>query len=431
LTAGATLSTAAVAYYDLSYSLVCLVLGGLFATLFSAYTVTGHVGVSRLKEKAPTGRARLLARWESRWDVLRTSLLLCSIVMEVGFVLFAVRGWAPAPERISLSLAVIVLVTVFIFSVVFNILPRALSQTHADRITLLFLPLAAGLARLLYPAAWPIVQLGHALHLAFMAESERRDRPTPAEEIRSVVDRASTTELEDGERQILQSVLEFRDTITREIMTPRVDIKSLEDTDTIADCVRAVKDSPYSRFPVYHDTLDDVRGVVHVKDMLWHLDDNAGSVPVIQAVKEVPFVTESMPISDLLTLMRSEKAQIAIVVDEYGGTAGLVSIEDIVEELVGEILDEYDPDQKRIQRLSDGSAIVDARLPVDEVNTLLALDIPEDEDYDSIGGFVFHELGRIPRPGELIEGPNYEIMVQTANAHQLHTLRVLEKRAQR
>jgi CBS domain containing-hemolysin-like protein len=410
----------------LGHGLAGLVLGGLFATLFGAFSVTGQVGVTRLAEKYPKAKARL-DYWDSRWDRLRYALLLCSVLMQVTIVTVVILSLRPPPIRLTWNVAVLVAVTTLAFVFVFNMLPRALSRSYADRISVAFLPVAAVLARVLFPIAWPVASLGHLLHRVFHAGSDEEDRPTPEDEIRSVVDRASTEALEDEERQILQSVFEFGDTVTREIMTPRIELKSLEDVETVASAVDMVKEAPFSRFPLFHETMDDVRGIVHVKDLLRLLRDGKGDQPVLRAVKDAPFVPESMPINDLLTLLRSEKSQTAIVVDEYGGTAGLVTVEDVIEELVGEILDEYDQDEQPVHRLSDGSVIVDARLPVDQVNELLEISIPEDDEYDSAGGFVFHALGRIPRPGETVTGSDFEITIQTANARQLQTLRILKK----
>ena len=143
--------------------------------------------------------------------------------------------------------------------------------------------------------------------------------------------------------------------------------------------------------------------MVHVKDLLRLLGENKGSQPVMRASKEAPFVPESMPINDLLTLLRAEKSQTAMVVDEYGGTAGLVTMEDVIEEVVGDIHDEYDEEEYRIQKLSDGSIIVDARLPVDRVNEMFGVSLPEDDDYDSAGGYVFHQLGTDSQTGRNIE----------------------------
>jgi CBS domain containing-hemolysin-like protein len=207
-------------------------------------------------------------------------------------------------------------------------------------------------------------------------------------------------------------------------MIPRVDMEGIEDTETIETGVEHIKDSSYSRFPVYHDSMDDILGIVHVKDLLRLLSEQRGNQRIINVAKPLPFVPESMPINDLLQLMRTEQAQLAIVVDEYGGTAGLVTLEDVIEELVGEIRDEYDSEEKSFQRLSDGSAILQARVLVEDANEALDIHIPTSEEYDSLGGYIFHSLGRVPRPGETVSGRDFCITIQAANVRQIHTIRI-------
>ncbi|MEM7394987.1 MAG: hemolysin family protein, partial [Verrucomicrobiota bacterium] len=182
--------------------------------------------------------------------------------------------------------------------------------------------------------------------------------------------------------------------------------------------------SPYSRFPVYHETSDHILGIVHIKDLHNRVRQDESAMPITRLLKEVPFVPESMPINDLLKMLRAEQTQMAVVVDEYGGTAGLVTMEDIIEELVGDIQDEHDNEETMVQRLSDDSFVLDAKMPVDEINQLLSLDIPESEEYESVGGYLFQELGRIPRPGEILEKELYSITITQANSHQLQKVRI-------
>jgi len=254
--------------------------------------------------------------------------------------------------------------------------------------------------------------------------AEEEDRPTREEATLSMVSPDQESDLQAEEKQIIRSALEFGDTVTREIMTPRVDIIGLEDSTIVGEAIAVIKRSGRSRFPVFHEHLDDILGVVHVKDLLVLLGEGKESVPVITAAKPVPFVPESMPISDLLQLLRSRQAQLAIVVDEYGGTSGLVTIEDILEELVGEIHDEYDVREVEARRLPDGSVVMSARTPVSAANRLSGVNIPEGDDYDSVGGYIFSVLGYIPKAGETVEGDDFTITVQAADQRQIHLVRI-------
>ena len=400
--------------------------GGLCATLSSAFTLVGHIGVLRLVQKYPNKSERL-TYWEPRWDTLRFALILTSTATQLGALTFFLAGFEPLAKPLSFHTGILLLGLLLLFALVFNILPKALSQHYADRLVADFLPFVGLLSRCVYPLAWPMAKLAELIHSVSSKGSDEEDHPSSEDEIRSLVTHAPVNELQDEEREIIQSVFEFGDTLTREIMTPRVDIEGLEDTETIASCSSKIKSSTHSRFPVFHETVDDIRGLVHVKDLLRLLREGQEQQPVHQAMMKALFVPETMPINDLLGLLRSQQAQLAIVVDEYGGTAGLVTMEDIIEELVGEIRDEYDAAHPTMQHLSDGSTIVDARIPVDEANELLHTSIPEQDDYESVGGFVYHKLGRIPRVGEVIDEDGFQITIQSGNLRKLHRLRILKK----
>ncbi|NCC52292.1 MAG: DUF21 domain-containing protein [Spartobacteria bacterium] len=394
------------------------------STLHSAFAATGVADAARLAEKYPKS-SRHLEKWVPRWDMLRKSALSLSMLMNVLAVLTAVPLLTPNggtvlwPHWLAAGLVALLLFPLGLF-----ILPHALAAGFADRISIVFLPVVILLCRILWPLSWLLVRSERFLLAHLLKRSDEDDHPTPEEAIRSLVNRADAIDLDEEEREIIRSVFEFGETITREIMVPRIDMEGMEDLLTIEACVKRTQESRHSRFPVFHESMDDIQGIVHVKDLLHQFAAGYGTQRIISIAKTVPFVPESMPINDLLQLLRNEQAQMAVVVDEYGGTAGLVTVEDIIEELVGEIEDEYDVAESAVRRLSDGSSILDARLSVDEANELLGVHVPTSDEYDSLGGYVFHALGRIPRAGETMAGVDFRITVQTASPRRLHNLRI-------
>jgi putative hemolysin len=208
-------------------------------------------------------------------------------------------------------------------------------------------------------------------------------------------------------------------------MTPRIDISGIKDTLTVDECIVQIKESRHSRFPVYHENIDDVVGVIHVKDLLRYMAESKGETPITQLAKRIDFVPETMPLNDLLQLMKNSRSQIVLVVDEYGGTEGLVTMEDVIEELVGEIEDEYDLEEKEFHRRPDGSVMVKARIPIDELNEALDSKLPESEEYDSLGGYVYSELGRIPKVGETLESSGYSLRVHAATQRQIQIIHMI------
>lgn len=205
--------------------------------------------------------------------------------------------------------------------------------------------------------------------------------------------------LEEEEREMIHGIFDLESTVAREIMTPRTDMVYLNVSTELNDVLATVVDKGHSRIPVYEDSIDNVIGILHVKDLLRCWYEYKQDVRLKDVLRPPLLVPETKRIDDLLQEFRAEKTHMAIVLDEYGGTAGLVTIEDIIEEIVGEIQDEYDQEDLLIEKIEEGIYQLDARTPIDEVNDLLAVDLPS-EEFDSIGGFIVNYLGRVPETGE-------------------------------
>lgn len=402
----------------LIYSLVCLLIAGFWAVLFAAFRETGNAGISRLTDKKPDAKESLTI-WAPRWNLLRTTLRFCLTLFELAAAGLALNTF---PLSTPLHWTGLLLIMAVLYMVFIRVIPFVLAESYADRLSLTFLPLAIGLTRLLTPVVWPIYAMERGLLAQALSSSDEDDRPTAEEEIMTLVEESAEEELEEEERDIIRSVFEFGETVVREIMTPRVDIEGIKDDMTVDDCIDKVKHSRHSRFPVYHETIDDILGVIHVKDLLRLVAQDQKKRSVADITKKMSIVPETMPINDLLKQMQVQNFQMAVVVDEYGGTAGIVCMEDIIEELVGEIRDEYDHAEKDIQKRPDGSILVKATLAVDDLNEELDLGIPESDEYDSIGGFVLSELGNIPKAGDALIAGDLKIVVQHANQRRIHTL---------
>jgi putative hemolysin len=406
---------------DLNYlaaSAVALLIAGFWAVLFAAFRETGNAGILRLTDKKPQAKAAL-ERWAGRWNLLRTTLRFCLTLFEITAIYFAFHAidFPLAVEWIGLMLIMTPLYLIFI-----RVIPFVLAESYADRLSLFFLPLVIIFTRLLAPVVWPVCAMERGLLARALSSADNDDSPTPEEEIMTLVDQADEEELEKEEREIIRSVFEFGDTVVREIMTPRVDIEGLSAASTVAECAGKVQLSTHSRFPVYDETIDNLAGSVHVKDLLKLYVNGEKNRPVAEIAKKLSAVPETMPINDLLRQMREQHFHMALVVDEYGGTAGIVCMEDIIEELIGEIRDEYDLVEKEIQKRPDGSILVKAGLAVADLNQELHLSIPESDEYDSIGGYILNELGAIPPAGTRVAAPGLEITVQNATPRRIHTL---------
>jgi len=243
------------------------------------------------------------------------------------------------------------------------------------------------------------------------------------EEIREILESYEETgEIEEGERVMLHSVFEFGDTVAREIMTPRVDLDSVPVGTSLADVARIVEETGHSRIPVYEGTDDSILGVIHAKDILSAVSRGNANGTAETLMRTATFVPENKNLHELLHEMRLNKTQLVVVQDEFGGTAGIVTIEDIVEEVVGEIVDEYDNEEPGIVETAQGF-LVGGKLHIDDVNAAVGSSL-ESEEFDTIGGYVFGLFGRQPHAGEEIEASGYRFTVVESDGRRIHTVRV-------
>lgn len=224
---------------------------------------------------------------------------------------------------------------------------------------------------------------------------------------------------------MIHEVIDMGDTIAREVMVPRVDMTALEDTSTLTEVLAVMRRTGYSRIPIYHDSVDRIVGIAHIKDIISPiLDEGRADDPVSAHVRSADFVPDTKDIIPLLSEMQSSHDQMVIVVDEYGGTAGVITIEDIVEEVVGEIEDEFDPDNKYLTKLSDREWLVDGRFSLDDAIDL-GWPVEDSEEYETIAGFVTDLADKLPHPGDVIEKDGYQFRVQSMRGRRLSMLRVI------
>lgn len=304
--------------------------------------------------------------------------------------------------------------------------PRTVGRRHAAATARLTAPFLHGVRVLFGPVASLLVWFGNAL------TPKRRYRQGPfvtSEELQDLVDRAGDTdELEDGERDMIQSVFKLGDTMVKSVMVPRTDLQCLTHETTLSKAMARFLLTGFSRAPVIGSSEDDIRGIVYLKDVARRMqaDPESGtSTTVEQIARAAVFVPETKPIDDLLRQMQLESTHVAIVVDEYGGTAGLVTIEDILEEIVGEIDDEYDRSSVDVEDLPGGVKRVSTRLPVEDAGDLFDLDIDDDE-VTSVGGLLAKALGQVPVPGAVAEihGLRIEAEHGVGRRHTIATLLV-------
>jgi CBS domain containing-hemolysin-like protein len=333
-------------------------------------------------------------------------------------------------ERRWLALLVAAAVMVVVSFVLVGVSPRTLGRQHAESVALAAAPLLRRLARVLGPLARLLVALGNAV----TPGKGYRDGPFADEaELRELLELAGENSvIEVEEQQLLDSVFDFGDTIVRGVMVPRTEMVTIEHDKVLRQALSLFLRSGFSRIPVVGDGADDVRGMLYLKDVTRRvfLDAEAERlVSVDEVMRTAHFVPESKPVDDLLREMQRDQTHVAVVVDEYGGTAGLVTIEDVLEELVGEITDEYDREDTPVEHLDDGSVRVQSTLHLDDLGELFDLEL-EDDDVDTVAGLLSKAIGRVPLPGAraVVEGLELVAERPAGRRHRIATVLVRDVR---
>jgi magnesium and cobalt transporter len=232
--------------------------------------------------------------------------------------------------------------------------------------------------------------------------------------------------LNEAEGDMLQSIFDFGDTIVREVMVPRTDMVSCPSDASLEELLKVILDSGHSRIPIYEGSVDHVVGVIYAKDLLGFWGASSESLNIVDVMRTPYFIPETKRIEDLLLNFRTKRVHIAIIVDEYGGTSGLSTIEDLLEEIVGDIQDEHDLEENWLQPQDDGSLLVDARANVEELEEFFDLDVPRDK-FDTVGGYLFHLLGNVPRAGETVDSDDLRLTVVEADERKVLKVQIWRK----
>ncbi len=377
---------------------------GVLALCETAFTRVSRIRLLAREEEGDKRARRVLRLMEHPEQTLNSILLLVLGCQMIGATLL---GTVLEPTFGAWGVVIGIVVEIFVVFTLFEVVPKTWALQHSERSALAMSPLLAFIT-----GFWPLrVTTRGFIGIANVVLPGRGLRHGPfvtEEEILTMADvAAQEAAIETEERELIHSIFEFGDTVVREVMLPRTDMVAVEADATVDEGIEAAISAGKSRLPAYDDTTDDIVGLVFLKDLVARRGAGEGAEPVRGSLRPAHFVPESKRVAELLREMQTEKYHMAIVVDEYGGTAGLVTMEDLLEEIVGEITDEYDVEEPSVERLANGSLRVPGRTPIDEVNELLDADLPNDE-WDTVGGLVFNTLGHVPAEGECLVFAGFE-----------------------
>lgn len=345
------------------------------------------------------GRAQIVAdllverhRIQPALGTVVTTLLILAVIPASWAMERLLSGW-------QLGLAFVVMTIVIVL--LSDLIPRTIGRSRPRSFAYRFVRILAG-----------AIRIGDAAN-DFVSDDEDEGDDDEDEEDRE-------------ERELISSVIEFGDTIVREVMVPRTDMVTIPAAASTDDAVDVVLEAGRSRIPLTGENIDDITGVLYARDLLTLYDEDAPSRPARELAHDAYFVPETKPISELLREMQAKQKHLAVVVDEFGGTAGLVSIEDLLEEIVGEIVDEYDEEEPMVVPLESGEFLVDARLDVDDLSETLGIEFP-DEGWDTVGGLVLGLAGRVPEIGESFEYGDIIVMAEDVQGRRVARVRVTRR----
>jgi putative hemolysin len=395
------------------------------ASIWLALAETAFVGMSRiralaLEEEGRKGAARLARMLEHPEQTVNIvlALALFAQLTSAALVGLLLGGFAGPIGFIGA-----IILQFVAFFVIAEVAPKTFALQHPDRAALR----VAGILYLLtnFP---PLRVLSRALigmaNALLPGKGLKRGPFVTEDDVRAAADvAAEEQEIEREERRLIHSIFEFGDTVVREVMLPRTDMVAIEAEATVEEAMERAIEGGYSRIPAYEGDTDHIIGLVYLKDLVHHASKGEGDEKVRIALRDAVFVPEQKRVAELLREMQQQHFHMALVVDEYGGTAGLVTLEDLLEEIVGEIADEYDVDEPGVERLDDGALRVPGRMPIDDVNEELGTELPDDE-WDTVGGLVFNLLGKVPDEGETVRFQGLEFRAERVQRRRIVTVQI-------
>lgn len=324
------------------------------------------------------------------------------------------------------AVIIVILLVALLTMILGEMAPKSLTVQAPDKWALRLSPFVSFCAVLFAPITWMVVSVSNLLVGPFGARAQFEAPVITKEELEHIIDQGTGKgELDKEEQEILTNVIDFSETRVRSVMTPRIDMTALPVDSTLDTILDTILASGHTRIPIYEDTVDRIIGIVHAKDLLPFFKANEHAVDLRTVIRAAYFVAETKRVSDLLTEFRRSNQQLAIVQDEYAGTEGIVTIEDLLEEIVGDIRDEYDVDEPEVQVLSATESLIDGRMSIDDVNDRLGTNLPH-EDYETIGGLVFGLLGHEPMPGERVRYNGMEFLVERIEGRRIKSLRAIK-----
>lgn len=401
---------------------VLLMSSGFFSASETALMSLSKIRIRHMQEEGVKG-SNLVSKLTEDSGKLLSSILVGNNIVNIAATSLSTSLFITllnGPEGVPVATAVMTIL-VLIFG---EITPKTIAANNSEKVAILVSKPIKVIIVILTPIVWVFNIITNIIFKLFGIKTNIGQPYITEEELKTMVNVGHEEGvLEIEERQIINNVFQFGDMQAKEAMVQRLDMVCINAEDSYEDVISIFKEEQFSRMPVYEESVDDIIGIVNIKDIVFLSEEEINNFNIKNYVREAFFTYEFKKITELLEEMKKDKSQMAIVVDEYGGTAGLITIEDLVEEIVGEIDDEYDEDDEDIQVIKEDEYIVDGGKKISEVNELIGTNL-ESEEFDSIGGFIIGYLKRLPEENEVIEVDNVRLCIESLDKNRIKKIRV-------
>ena len=407
---------------------IFLAFSAYFMSSETAITAVNKLKLKQLENEGDERAKKLNNLLKDSTRLLSTILLGNNLAQNAlaSLVTIVVLNWLMALNIINLDWVVLLstIITTFLILILAEVTPKSYAFQRAEDIALFTASPLNIIHKIFSPLTLFLTGIANGILKLFGLKLVNPEPFITEEEIRTLVDIGEEEGIiEEEEKEMIQNVFGLSETVAREVMVPRVDIAALDVNSSLEEVIDTINMSGHSRIPVYEETIDNIVGIIYAKDLLKFLDKK--TIPPLKSIMRPPYyIPETKPVDELFREMRNQKVHMAVIIDEYGGTAGLVTVEDILEELVGEIMDEYDiNEESMVKKISPYEVIIDGKLNLEELNELLGIELPIEET-DTIAGFIYDHISHIPKAGEEFEYDGIKIRVEEVRGRRITKVRV-------
>ena len=400
-------------------------LSAIFSSAETAFLSTNKIRLRNLQEEGEK-KADLVLTMLEKQNKLISTLLVGNNIVNIGSSALATKMATAAFGDVGVGIATGVMT--FLVLVFGEVIPKNLAAAHAETWAMFIAPFIRLLSFVLTPVVFFLTKLSDFV-VRFSKKDDEEDPTITEDEFKILVNVGQEEGVfDESESEMINSIFEFDETVVKAIMVPRIDIVAVDVEDPINEALRLIVDGGHSRIPAYEESIDNIVGILYAKDIFEYLDDDFNELKVKELIRPAYYIPETKKVSDLLNELRSKKVHMAIILDEYGGTNGLVTIEDLIEEIIGDIQDEYDVEEDLIVMHSDSQLVADARAPIGDVEEAfdveLEEEILEDSEADTIGGLAFEHLGGIPAKGDEVTVGRFLIRIVEVSGRRISKVEI-------